>query len=178
MDFAQTNELQDAIDEMTGKTAEPEVGSIADQFGVPPMPPMEGAGAPEVAAPEVPTMDLPTPEAPASEPVAAEPTVAEAVSTEPTVAPETVPVSTPTAVAGDEVEEVRKNILKDLLGTGLIDKTSAQPEEKFQIFMEAIESTHDKSLVSGAYKAASQIADENAKAEGLIKLMQVIDVLK
>ena len=75
-----------------------------------------------------------------------------------------------------DIAKIRENVLKDLIP--LMDKVQSDPESKFEIYKDAMETLHDKALVSGAYKQASQITDENKKAESLIELMKAIDTLK
>lgn len=73
----------------------------------------------------------------------------------------------------DDLKQVRENILKDLMP--LMDKVQSSPEEKFDIYRDAMDTLHDKNLISDAYKTATQISDESKKAESLMSLMQEID---
>lgn len=111
---------------------------------------------------------------------AAEPAPVDAVSTDtaPQVsAIEVTEVATETPAAEDgDIAKIRENVLKDLMP--LMDKVQSEPEQKFEIYKDAMETLHDKGLVSGAYKVASQITDENKKAESLIELMKAIDTLE
>ena len=58
-----------------------------------------------------------------------------------------------------------------------MDKVDITAAEKFDIYSEVIESTHDKSIIEKAFEAARNIADEKVKAESLLKLVQMIDTL-
>ena len=73
----------------------------------------------------------------------------------------------------DNLKVVRENILKDLMP--LMDKVQGTPEEKFNIYKDAINTLHDKNLVSDAYSVASQIDDETKKASSLPELMPARD---
>ncbi len=180
-----------AADADSGKT---DFSAIQDKLGVPPMPPTEGAGVPPMPAP----FSNDTPSAAvenASEPIpvnvpsanaepngaslndtpVSEEVPAEIPSTEATPEP-TTPVEASEAGNPDDISKVRENVLRDLIP--LMDKVQGDPEYKFTIYREAMDTLHDKGLVSGAYKEASQITDENKKAESLIELMKVIDKLK
>lgn len=223
--FGQTNDLQQAIDQVNNNDAGTndaagDFSAIQDQLGVPPMPPTDGVGVPpmpgaptdattpaegpEATAPEadsatpiapVEPTPITTPEAPADTSVepkteeatpfaedkpAAEPAPVDAAPTDtaPQVsAIEVTEVATETPATEDgDIAKIRENVLKDLMP--LMDKVQSEPEQKFEIYKDAMETLHDKGLVSGAYKVASQITDENKKAESLIELMKAIDTLE
>jgi len=171
--FAQTNDLQKAIDNIAGG------GSAVNtdaQFGIPPMPPMpeNGNTMPEVK-PLVPVEDTAAP--------SAEQILSQGMGTEamPPAVDNTVASETPEAPVSSDVEaapaenlsDVKQNILKDLLP--LLDKTGKTPEEKFEIYKDALETMHDVKTIEGAYKTATQISDEVKKAEALFDVMKVID---
>ncbi len=187
--FAQTNDLQKAIETVAnGNSA---VNNDVAQFGIPPMPPMpeNGNTMPEVK-PLVPVEDTAVPSAEQilsqgmgteAMPPAVDNTVVpdvaapdEAVAAP--VAHETpeVPVSSAVEAApAENLSDVKQNILKDLLP--LLDKTGKTPEEKFEIYKDALETMHDVKTIEGAYKTATQISDEVKKAEALFDVMKVID---
>ena len=155
--FVNTNDLQQAIDEVAAAAApQSEVEAIKDQLGVPPVPPPpafdEVAPAPAVA--EV---------APAPAPVAA-PAPAP-------VAP--APAPAPVAPQMDDLGAVKTEALRELVP--LIDRVNLPAEQKFGIITDVISSTGDKSIAGNALAAARGIADENVKAESLLKLVQMID---
>lgn len=187
--FRQTNNLQEAIDNAANK----------DQFGVPPMPPMEGGDvpaapfstpeAPEAAAmPEAPVApaepsaeqilaDSLTNSAPAETAIPDIPTTPEVPAEEPVEAPEIPSAPEASVEATPEVPSdlasIRENVVRDLLP--ILDKTDSTPEEKFDIYKDALKTMHDAKTVEGAYKTATQITDETKKAEALIGLMKAID---
>ncbi len=185
--FKQTNNLQEAIDEVAGK----------DQFGVPPVPPTDGEGAPvaapfstpEEVAPATPDAGIsaeqiladsltsnPNTEAPAaSEPALPEvpaETIPEAVAPE-MPAPEAPVSEAPAPETPSDLASIRENVIRDLLP--ILDKTDSTPEEKFDIYKDALKTMHDAKTIEGAYKTATQIADEAKKADALIGLMKTID---
>lgn len=173
--FSKTNDLQKAIDQVNNNDGD--TADVQNQLGVPPMPPTEGAGVPPMPAPfgdeataaEAPADTMPEVK-PADEPAAPEAPAAPEVPVAPV---ETAP-ETP-ADDGD-LSKVRENVLRDLIP--LMDKVQGDAEYKFGIYREAMDTLHDKGLVSGAYKEASKITDEDKKAESLIELMKAIDTLK
>ena len=180
--FSKTNDLQQAIDQVNnGDTAD-----VQSQLGVPPMPPTEGAGMPPMPAPfgdeapAVPANDTPVdtmPEVkPAEESVAADvaPVASEAPVVDTPVAE--APIAPEVSSDDGDLSAVRENVLRDLIP--LMDKVQGDAEYKFGIYREAMDTFHDKGLVSGAYKEASKITDEDKKAESLIELMKAIDTLK
>ncbi len=191
--FNQTNNLQQAIDDIANGKEEKN-----DQFGVPPMPPAEGEGVPaapfggsteaegpsaeqilaggiapaEPAAAETPVAGAPTaevtsaveaPAAPAAEAPAPEMPAVAAPEAEAPAAPE---------VAGD-LASIRENVIKDLLP--LMDKVDSTPEEKFEIYKDAMKTMHDATTIGGAYRTATQFSDETKKADALMDLMKTID---
>ncbi len=183
--FKQTNNLQEAIDEVANK----------DQFGVPPVPPMEGEGVPAApfSTPEAPV----NPEAsagPSAEQILADslanqtpampevPVAPEAPAETPTneapVAPvEGVPEAVTPAESAPEVSgdlaSIRENVIRDLLP--ILDKVDSTPEEKFDIYKDALKTMHDAKTIEGAYRTATQISDEAKKADALMGLMKTID---
>lgn len=171
-----TNDLQKAIDEITGvgggadapadevDTADLE-SQIKGQMGVPPVPPTAGAGVPEMPGATAPEA---APEAGASD-----------VAPIPGVSAPSAPVQTAAeaqpASAGGDLAKVRESALQELVP--LMDKVNISSQEKFDIYTEVIENTKDKSIVEKAFEAARSIEDEKAKAESLLKLVQMIDTL-
>lgn len=203
--FAQTNDLQQAINNVAnGGDA---VNNEAP-FGVPPMPPMPKN---ENALPEVKPLvpvenNVPSAEEILSQSIASGnmpenvapvvddtmpaqnvvPTTEVPGTVEANVAPESnaaseAPVSENASteapvqevVPAEDLGEVKQSILRDLLP--ILDKTEKTPEEKFDIYKQAIATMHDVKTIEGAYRAASGIADETAKANALLELMQAID---
>ncbi len=211
--FGQTNDLQEAIDQVTNGNAKnnrdeksENIDIIQNQLGVPPMP--EPFPAPENVAPFSDILP-PSPVGDASQPPANTPTDSpvnnpidivnpvppsdaapsapvENVSNAPvdSSTPEAAPNTEPSAEQilteslgntpeNGDLAQVRESILKDLMP--LMDKVQSTPEEKFDIYQDAMETLHDKNLIAGAYNVASQMTDETKKAESLMKLMQELD---
>lgn len=194
-----TNDLQKAIDEITGASA---AGSedIKKELGVPPVPPTTGNGVPGVptitthggapvggaasidggkpeeavaAIPEAPIPEQPKPSVETA-PVAAP----EAAADTPTIEvgkKTSVEVTGGSVEMGGDLAKVRESALQELVP--LMDKVEISPEEKFSIYTEVIENTKDKSIAEKALEAAKAIGDEKAKAESLLKLVQMIDTL-
>ncbi len=181
--FKQTNNLQEAINEAANK----------DQFGVPPMPPMEGEGVPAApfSTPQAPTAPE-TPAGPSAEqiladslvneaPVAPEASTDQVAPTEVSATPidakpvENVPeapVESTPEISGD-LASIRENVIRDLLP--ILDKVDSTPEEKFDIYKDALKTMHDAKTIEGAYRTATQISDEAKKADALMGLMKTID---
>ncbi len=158
--FVNTNDLQQAIDEVASASApQPEVDAIKDQLGVPPVPPAFDEVAP-AAAPAVEVAPAPAPVAPAPEPVVAAP------------APAPAPVA-PVAPVANDLGAVKTEALRELVP--LIDHVNLPAEQKFGIVTDVITATGDKSIAGNALAVARGIADENVKAESLLKLVQIID---
>ena len=159
--FVNTNDLQQAIDEVANASApQPEVDAIKDQLGVPPVPPAFDEVAPAVA----PVAEVaPAPVAPAPEPVVAAPAPA----------PAPAPVAPAVAPATNDLGAVKTEALRELVP--LIDRVNLPAEQKFGIVTDVIAATGDKSIAGNALAAARGITDENIKAESLLKLVQMID---
>ncbi|MBR0480699.1 hypothetical protein IJJ46_02665 [Candidatus Saccharibacteria bacterium] len=159
--FVNTNDLQQAIDEVANASApQPEVDAIKDQLGVPPVPPAFDEVAPAVA----PVAEVaPAPVAPAPEPVVAAPAPA----------PAPAPVAPAVAPATNDLGAVKTEALRELVP--LIDHVNLPAEQKFGIVTDVIAATGDKSIAGNALAAARGITDENVKAESLLKLVQMID---
>ena len=172
--------------------------NIQDQLGVPPAPPIPDFLANEPSMPGMNpdvmadlTNSGPTPitgaptEAEVPMPSVLENAVpttvetmpeatSEAVATEETVAPSLNNNET----AGNEgvnmqFEEVKKQMLQDLYP--LMDKIKMQPEQKFKVYKQMIESTGSKDMITSAYEAVKGIGDEAERAEALLFLVEKAD---
>lgn len=187
MDIQTTdNPLQNAIDNVgtAPEVATPEESNAAvseleaqiqSQMSVPVMP--EIPTAPEIdvpaeAAPEAaaPAADMPLPPAepgvmPAETPVI-EPVVAPAESPIPVIEPAPEIAAPVVETPGDG--DLKDKIMGDLLP--LLDKTNLSAERKFEIYKKEIDKG-DGSLVAKAYEQARTLADEQAKAEALVYLL-------
>lgn len=127
-------------------------------------PAIVGSGAPVAAeepaseAEDVPVtvgVGAPTAETPAAEEPAEPAPVAPAVEESP--------------AASGNLSEVKQAMLRDLFP--LMDKVELAPEQKYDVYKEMIESTGDKEMIPAAYEAVKGIADETAKAEALLYLV-------
>ena len=169
--------------------------NIQDQLGVPPAPPIpdflsnhpiDATNTSSVMA-DLPNME-PTPIT--NEPVAgSEPAVTSvnepvmqngntAIEATAAVTPvETAPIETGSSVTeemnADQFENVKKQMLQDLYP--LMDKIKMQPEQKFKVFKQMIESTGSKEMIASAYEAVKGIGNEEARAEALLFLVEKAD---
>ncbi len=87
------------------------------------------------------------------------------------------PVETGSSVTeemnADQFENVKKQMLQDLYP--LMDKIKMQPEQKFKVFKQMIESTGSKEMIASAYEAVKGIGNEEARAEALLFLVEKAD---
>ena len=199
--FVQTNDLQQAIENVANGNKPVDSGA---QFGVPPMPPANNGAPVDMMFTMAPTptgspqMPKVEPLVPAEEGPSAEEILSQSINTVPAVG-DTAPVAEETNAtepANEPVNEeapmaedinnnetsevapaedfasVKQDILRELLP--LLDKTEKTPEEKFEVYKEALVTMHDVKTVEGAYHTASGIADEAKKADALFEIMKVI----
>lgn len=188
MDASQSNEneLQKAIDDITSGATAPETAGgdvateleakIQNQMGTPPMPPM-----PDMPGNSVEAMNpMMPPEVPAAEatdspaivgsgsPVAINDAPSETQDVPVTVGA-TSAAEAPASETDGDLGSVKQAMLRDLFP--LMDKVNMGPEQKYDIYKEMIETTGDKSMIPAAYEAVKSIADETAKAEALLYLV-------
>lgn len=146
---ATPDELQQAINSITGAGAAPEQTDVAAQIENK----LAGAGeTAEVAAAQV----APVPEMPV----------------------EGAPIEMQPAKAmyGDpDLDKVKTMALSDL--RPILEKVDLDPAKKFIIYKDIIELTDDKACIELAYNAAKQILDEKQKAEALLYIVESIDKL-
>lgn len=169
--------------------------NIQDQLGVPPAPPIpdflsndpiDATNTSSVMADLTNTEPTPITNEPVagSESVVAsvnEPVMQNgntAVGTTAAVTPvETAPIETGSSVTeemnADQFENVKKQMLQDLYP--LMDKIKMQPEQKFKVFKQMIESTGSKEMIASAYEAVKGIGNEEARAEALLFLVEKAD---
>ena len=188
--FVQTNDLQQAIENVANGS---KPANSDAQFGIPPMPPANNNAPVDMmftmaptptGGPEMPKVE---PLVPAEEGPSAEEILSQSVNTTPVtedVAPvaeesnavepvaEEAGVPTIEDAPAEDLASVKQDILRELLP--LLDKTEKTPEEKFEVYREALATMHDVKTVEGAYHAASGIADETKKADALFEIMKVI----
>lgn len=156
--------------------------NIHDQLGVPPAPPIPDFLANDPITPGVNpdvmadlTNNGPTPivEEPVNN-VGATVNVAN-------VGENAAPVATAmesVVVAGEngsnsQFEEVKKQMLQDLYP--LMDKIKMQPEQKFKVYKQMIETTGSKEMITSAYEAVKEIDSEEVRAEALLFLVEKAD---
>ena len=103
--------------------------------------------------------------------------VATEVNTEaaaPAINLETAAPATPEAAIEDsKLEDVKKQMLQDLYP--LMDKIKINPDQKFKVYKQMIESTGDKEMITAAYDTAKSLADETERAEALLYLIEKAD---
>ena len=83
------------------------------------------------------------------------------------------PAPAPISGANGDLLSIKQNALQSL--TPLLDKLEQTPEEKFRTTMMLIQASDDQSLVQVAYDAANSIADEKAKAQALLDVVNEIN---
>ena len=174
------NDLQKAIDDITNTTSidpvfsdpvaapssipEGDTGELGEPVGPFPEPKVE-APAPEPVTPVAP-VEMPDLTASAPEPIP------EPVPTaEPAPAPEPAVESTETT--SQNTNDIKKAALRDLMP--LLDKVNMDANEKFNLYRDIFEELNDHSVLEPAYQAAREIADETARANALLYLVQSID---
>lgn len=142
------NDLQRAIDEITQKGGS-NGPKPAAQAAAPMMP-----TAPAAAAAQS-TMKLPT--APVQ------------------------PMAMPTAMGGfgarmgygADISKVKEAALKELFP--IMDRVEVEPEKRFLLYQEMLNSMRDKAVIAPAYEAARQIRDDKIRADSLLYLINSID---
>ncbi len=73
----------------------------------------------------------------------------------------------------DELLEIKKQALESL--TPLVDELEQSPEEKFKTTMMLIQASDNADLVKEAFSAANAIADEKARAQALLDVVNEIN---
>ena len=126
--------------------------------------------APDVSA-ALPAIETTHSEAPMSE---VTPAIEPATPIVETTTPSTpTPAPEPTSGTSGDLLSIKQNALQSL--TPLLDKLEQSPEEKFRTTMMLIQASDDQSLVQVAYDAANSIADEKAKAQALLDVVNEIN---
>lgn len=69
--------------------------------------------------------------------------------------------------------QIKEAALRDLVP--LLDHVSVDPAQKFKICRDIFEDLHDYSVLDQAYNAASEIQDEEQRADSLLYLIESID---
>ena len=71
------------------------------------------------------------------------------------------------------MSDVKEKALRDLMP--LINKMNINSDQKVKILFDGMETLGDKSIADELYEAISQISDDNAKGEALLKLVEKLD---
>ncbi len=148
------NDLQRAIDEITQKG-----GSNNQQRPAAPAAPAQpAAGMMSQPAAPANTMKMPTPP----------------------VAPQ---MAMPTMAAmggfgrpmsyGADISKVKEAALKELFP--IMDRVEVEPEKRFLLYQEMLNTMRDKAVIAPAYEAARQIRDDKVRADSLLYLINSID---
>lgn len=153
------NDLQRAIDEITQKSATPKPATQTPATPVSnPMPP-----APAAAAPAPVPMSEPAPMRPMEMP---KPQSRPAMSN-------SMPMGGYAPRVGGDVSKVKEAALKELFP--LMNRVEVEPEKRFELFREMLETMRDKAVISPAYEAARQIRDDTVRANALLYLINTIE---
>lgn len=151
------NDLQRAIDEIAQKG---------------------GSNGPKPAAP------APAPAAPAPAsmmPPAAQPVPAPQMKAPVAPVPPMPQMAMPTAMAGygramgygADITKVKEAALKELFP--IMDRVEVEPEKRFLLYQEMLNTMRDKAVIAPAYEAARQIRDDKVRADSLLYLINSID---
>ena len=85
----------------------------------------------------------------------------------------TTPATPEAAIEDSKLEDVKKQMLQDLYP--LMDKIKINPDQKFKVYKQMIESTGDKEMITAAYDTAKSLTDETERAEALLYLIEKAD---
>ena len=152
------NDLQRAIDEITQKggsnNSKPAAAAPTSQPPVGMMPPTQ---APVAAAP---TMKLPTNPMPQAQmPTSAMGMGAASFGR--------------TMGYGADISKVKEAALKELFP--IMDRVEVEPEKRFLLYQEMLNTMRDKAVIAPAYETARQIRDDKVRADSLLYLINSID---
>ena len=111
------------------------------------------------------TNSAPTPTPPPIFPSPSAASASASAPTEPTIS----------SSAPADINQVKEQALRELVP--LLANMQINPEQKFKIYRDMIETLHDNSVAMPALEAAKQIQDENTRAEALLYLVTLIDEL-
>ena len=138
----------------------------------PPMPPKAPAPMPKpepMPAPEPEPMPVPEEVAPA-EPVSAP---IEDIKPTPIVHEDEPEPKTPFMEGNLNIEQVKEAALREL--APIVKKLNIPAEQKFGIYKDVIDNYHDSSVIESAYHAASDMKDDQDRAEALLYIIDSID---
>lgn len=145
------NDLQRAIDEITQKGG-------AGNGPKPAAPAPMGAGMPQPPAPQAQSaMKMPSAPAPQM-----------GMSGMPSMGGYGRPMS-----YGSDISKVKEAALKELFP--IMDRVEVDPEKRFMLYQEMLNTMRDKAVIAPAYEAARQIRDDKVRADSLLYLINSID---
>ncbi len=74
---------------------------------------------------------------------------------------------------GSDIVKVKEAALKELFP--IMDRVEVEPEKRFILFQEMLNTMRDKAVIAPAYEAARQIRDDKLRADSLLYLINSID---
>lgn len=74
---------------------------------------------------------------------------------------------------GSDIVKVKEAALKELFP--IMDRVEIEPEKRFILFQEMLNTMRDKAVIAPAYEAARQIRDDKLRADSLLYLINSID---
>ena len=148
------NDLQRAIDEITQKGGPSQKPAQPSQPQANMMPPTQPQPAAPVSAMKLPTNPTPAPQM-------AMPTMA-------AMGGFGRPMS-----YGADISKVKEAALKELFP--IMDRVEVEPEKRFLLYQEMLNTMRDKAVIAPAYEAARQIRDDKVRADSLLYLINSID---
>ena len=181
-----TGELAEPVGPFPAPAPEPKVEMVVP--APEPIAPIDPITIPNLEMPEAPA-PMPMPEAPAPVPQAA-PIAPEPVPAPAPIAPEPIPApAAPTAPAFEanytspskfnvpagnlNMHQVKEAALRDLVP--LLDHLNMNPSQKFNIYRNIFEDLRDYTILEPAYRAATEIPNDQERAEALLYLVESID---
>lgn len=152
------NDLQRAIDEITQKGGQQGAPKSAQPA------PSQPAAMPAAPSQPANTMKLPTMPSPAPAPA-------------PSMAMPSMPsmgggFGRPMSYGAD-ISKVKEAALKELFP--IMDRVEVEPEKRFLLYQEMLNTMRDKAVIAPAYEAARQIRDDKVRADSLLYLINSID---
>ena len=159
------NDLQRAIDEITQKGGQ---GGSAK----PAPAPTAGMGTPAGA----PTMKLPTNPAPAQGPAPMAAPMGMSGQAAPSMGMPSMSSMGGFGRSmgyGADISKVKEAALKELFP--IMDRVEVEPEKRFLLYQEMLNTMRDKAVIAPAYEAARQIRDDKVRADSLLYLINSID---
>lgn len=75
--------------------------------------------------------------------------------------------------SGSDISKVKEAALKELFP--IMDRVEVDPEKRFMLYQEMLNTMRDKAVIAPAYEAARQIRDDKVRADSLLYLINSID---